>query len=178
MLAAVHASICCYGAKGVEGHREFDKQFIGKEIWQTKQINPAEIMHPSKCMVPSWASTLSLIMWLLLSPSGLVREVCAGHIPVSTHICHTLIRHFTPAWFGEIPSTFHTSSSLASPFPPKAPFSRTPWGENIEKRFDIEQLTSAQAEKDAWEWPANSLGTYFDQGGLTKQKGAGKARSC
>lgn len=164
MLAEVHTSDCCCGGKGVDRHRDFAKQFLGKEMWQTDQINPTEIMHPPKSMVPSCPNTLSLFLWLFYfqweckSPSGLVWEVCAGHIPVSTYGCHTQIRHFTPAWFGETPSAFHTSSSLASPFPPKPPFSRTPWGENIEKG-PVAICSSREglrmASKQSWDilWP-------------------------
>lgn len=67
LAAAVRTSICFYGGKGVEGHREFAKQFLGKEMWQTDQKNPTKIMHPPKSVVPSCPSTLSLIVTAFLS---------------------------------------------------------------------------------------------------------------
>lgn len=177
MLVTVHTSDCCYGGKGVEGHREFAKQFLGKQMWQTDQINPTEIMHSPKGTVPSCPSTLSLIMWLLLSSVGVqislwISEgaLCWPCTSVHTWLPHTQSRHFTPAWFGEIPSAFHASSSLASPFPPKPPFSRIPWGESIQK-MPVDICSSRErclrmTSKQPWDVLC-----------CPKQRGAGKARS-
>lgn len=113
---------------------------------------------------------------VFISPSGFGKEVCADHTPISSHGCNTQIRHFTPARLCEIPSAFHTSSSLASLVTPKPPFPRTRWGGNMEK-----VLTSAQAESDGWEaqskqpWDIGVFHRY--QNGLARQRGAGKTRS-
>lgn len=110
MLVTVHTSDCCYGGKGVEGHREFAKQFLGKQMWQTDQINPTEIMHSPKGTVPSCPSTLSLIMWLLLSSVGaqISLWISEGALCWPYTSVHT--------WLPHTEQTLHTSLIWWDPF--------------------------------------------------------------
>lgn len=180
MLAKVHTSDCCYGGKGVERHREFAKEFLGKQMWQTNQINPTEIRHPPKSTMPFRPSTLSLIMWLLLSSVGTqiflwINEggLCWPRTSVHTWLPRTdQTLHTSMIWWDPVSFPCQLQSGITIP-------SKTSLLQNCLGRKTLRKclLTSVQAERDAWEWPANSLGTYFAQGGLAKQRGAGKARS-
>lgn len=103
---------------------------------------------------------------MLICPSGLGREVCADHIPISSHDCNTQIRHFTPAQLWD-PFNFPHQLQPGITSPSKAPLPQDSLWEETQRRF---LLTSAQAESNGWEGPATSLRTYlFCTSGWTGQ---------
>lgn len=119
----VHTSACCCGWKGVDRHREFAKRFLAKEMLQTDQINPTEIMHPPKSMVPSCPSTLSLIVCLLLSSVGMqiplwISEggLCWPCTSVLTWLPHTeQMLHTSMAWWDLFSFPWQLQSAITIP---------------------------------------------------------------
>lgn len=127
---------------------------------------------------------------MFICPSGLGREVCADHIPVSSHDCNTQIRHFRLAQLWG-PFNFPHQLQPGITSPSKAPLPQDSLWRKHREGFCWRLLKQrAMGEKDQQPalghtcfaqvsgWTGQTEGCWQSKEQLTESSCTGYCRSC